>query len=732
MLDKRWPLAHWGAPSFPPERGVRKVACYACRWLHNRAGTADIQAAAQAFVSPLPALPEVFASMRLPTPLTLAAIAVSALNLALAFGWSLPWPVGIGAAAVILLLSVRHERRDRREREALEQALGHLAEFRLPLPDGVRHELLPQLKPLIDGYERVFLEMQRREEALAERVARYEFMELHTDDIVMQVDAQGRVKYVSPAMQRHLGYTPEEMKGRRIMDLLHPSEREWWIEQLKAGAREHRVMLLEGRWRHKDGHYVTQEMSLCHAYGLNGSVVETISMARNVESRNEMREKLTRAALTDQLTGLPNRAALVASLERFRAMSHEKPFVLFLFDLDRFKQVNDSLGHAAGDDYLIETANRVRTILRPGDMLARMGGDEFVALFEGVATEEGARSIAARILHAVSAPFSCQGALLYPKTSIGIVVCNDPAVASDELIMRADRAMYAAKRQGGNLAIVYNGSHSASLREAFEVEQDLTRALQHDRLVVEFQPIVQAHTGLPVLAEALVRMRGEDGRLRPPSEFIEVAEKTGQILQVGQWVLEQACWQARTLEEAGMPTQISVNVSPRQLMHVNFVRSVESVLEQTGVSPSSIVLEVTESAVMEDADKAKAILLHLRSLGFTLALDDFGTGYSSISMLKSLPFDIVKIDRSFVHDVGAESVPGRLMPTTLGAIIDIGKSLQLKIIAEGVETSEQARALERLGCDLLQGFRFYRPMEAAALVQAVTARRMGPLALDAA
>jgi diguanylate cyclase (GGDEF)-like protein len=466
-------------------------------------------------------------------------------------------------------------------------------------------------------------------------------------------------------------------------------------------------------------------MSLRHAHGLNGSVAGTIAMARNVEARNEMRDQLTLAAQTDHLTGLPNRTSLATTLERFRAVSKEKPFVLFLFDLDRFKQVNDSLGHNAGDSYLIETANRVRSMLRPGDTLARMGGDEFVALFQGIDGEAGARSIASRIIHAVSQPYSCHGALLHPKTSIGIVLCDDPALPSDELISRADRAMYAAKRQGGNLAIFYNASHSASLRKDFDVERSLTRALQEDRLVVQFQPIVEARSKRPVLAEALVRMRADDGSLIGPGHFIDVAERTGQIFQLGQWVLEQACRQARLLEEAGTPTSISVNVSPRQLMHVNYVHSVETVLEHTGVSPSAIVLEVTESAVMEDVEKAKATLLHLRSLGFRLALDDFGTGYSSISMLKSLPFDILKIDQTFVRDAEGTAMGA----STLGAIIDIGKSLKLTIIAEGIETAEQSLCLERLGCDLLQGFRFFRPMDAAAHAQ-VHAKAGAPLRMQ--
>jgi len=620
--------------------------------------------------------------------------------------------LALGIAAVAWI----ERRRQERERCALETALGHLAEFRLPLPETVKSTMPVVLQRLVRGYEDVFSEMLRREATLAERLERYAFMEMHTEDMLMQSDEKGVVKYVSPAVHTHLGYVPEELHGTRVLNLLHPDDLAHWLESLKHSAQVRKGALLEGRWRCKDGRYVALELSLRHAYGLNGKVAGTISMARNVEARNALRDRLTRAAHTDQLTGLPNRSALADSLREFRAASKEQPFVLFLFDLDRFKQVNDSLGHAAGDAYLIETANRVRSILRPGDTLARMGGDEFVALFKGVDSQGGARSIASRIIDAVSQPYSCHGALLHPKTSIGIVLCDDPELASDELISRADRAMYAAKRQGGNLAIVYNEGHTDSLRKDFSVEQALSRALEQNRLVLHFQPVVDAKSKRPVLAEALVRMRGDDGALLGPGYFIDVAEKTGQIMQVGQWVLEHACRQARLLEEGDRPTPISVNVSPRQLLHVNFVRSVETVLEHTGVSPSSIVLEVTESAVMEDVEKAKATLNHLRSLGFRLALDDFGTGYSSISMLKALPFDILKIDRAFVRDSEGLS----LGPSLLGAIIDIGKSLKLTIIAEGVETAAQSLHLECLGCDLLQGFHFFRPIDSQAHFEALS------------
>ena len=523
--------------------------------------------------------------MRSPFSLAVVALVGSVVNVAFAAVVPAALPVALPVAALAAWAAVHEWRRRLRARRALNDAVGLLAEFRLPLPEGLRHALPDLLQPLVSGYEMAFAEMSRRQGALAERVKRYAFVEMHNEDVVMQVDAQGSIRYVSPSVQAQLGYTPEELRGTRILDKLHPDELAGWIDALKRSARAREAALLEGRWRHKQGHHVAMEMSLRHAYGLNGCIVGTIAMARNIEARNELRDKLALAATTDPLTGLPNRAALVATLQRLRVAGREHPFVLFLFDLDRFKQVNDSLGHAAGDDCLVETANRVRSILRPGDTLARMGGDEFVALFDGVDSEAGARAIAARIIEAVSQPYSCRGSLLHPKTSIGIVMCDEPDVPSDELISRADRAMYAAKRQGGNLAIVYDASYSDSARRDFDVEQALTRALHEQRLVLHFQPIVDASSKLPVLAEALVRMRADDGTLLGPGHFIEVAERTGQIFQVGQWVLDQACRHARRLEEAGTPVPVSVNVSPRQLLHVNYVRSVEEVLEDTGVSP---------------------------------------------------------------------------------------------------------------------------------------------------
>jgi diguanylate cyclase (GGDEF)-like protein/PAS domain S-box-containing protein len=599
-------------------------------------------------------------------------------------------------------------RRRFNHRKAVAAAMGHVAEYALPVSAEAKKHMPRTLRNLMTGYDDAFVRMSQRVRELGVQVQRHEFVALHTEDLVTQVDAQGLVKYVSPSVTKTLGYSPEQFVGRRILDLLHPDEVADWVQELKHAARNRQSVLKEGRWRRADGTYATLECSMRHAYGLNGRVVETISMARNVEARNALQARLLSAARTDHLTGLPNRAALVDSLEKFRAQSARAPFALFLFDLDRFKQVNDSLGHAAGDDYLVETANRVRSVLRPTDSLARMGGDEFVALFDGIASEDAARAIASRIIDAVCQPYWCRGALLHPKTSIGIVLCNSPDIASDELISCADRAMYEAKRHGGNAAAVYDASHEDSLRQEFLMEQELTLALRQERLVVQFQPIVDAKSKKPVLAEALVRMRAQDGSLIGPGQFIPVAEKTGLIFNVGQWVLEQACRQAKRLEDAGTPTSISVNVSPKQLMHVNYVQSVEAALALTGAKASSIVLEVTESAVMEDVPKAQATLTRLRELGFRLALDDFGTGYSSISMLKNLQFDILKIDRAFVTDAEMDAIG----PSTLAAIIDIGKSLHLTIIAEGIETDDQSRGLERLGCDLLQGFRYFRPIDA--------------------
>jgi diguanylate cyclase (GGDEF)-like protein/PAS domain S-box-containing protein len=633
-------------------------------------------------------------------------VAAAAFALGLAVAQGPEWALESSVALALFLLAgaVNVRRRAKAENRLAQAALGSLAEYKLP---SVHAKDAPLVSALVAAYEQFHLELTRRHASSTERLARYEFMAQYSDDLVLQVDGQGLLKYISPSVRQQMGYGAEDVLGTQVLDLLHRDDRERWFSEYKRATKARQSVLLEGRWRHQDGSYLMMEMSIRNVYGLSGSVVEAIAIARNVESRNAMRTKLEAAARTDGLTGLLNRAALVETLDHLKSTCGRKPFGLFLFDLDRFKQVNDSLGHAAGDDYLVETARRVSSVLREHDVFARMGGDEFVALFTNVTSEDALRAIAARIIEEVTKPYLCHGELLYPKTSIGILLCDDPAMPTDELISRADRAMYVAKDQGGNLAVVYDDTQADTLRKSFAVEQELTTALQENRLALQFQPIVDAKTKRPALAEALVRMRASDGSLIGPGHFIEVAEKSGLIFQVGAWVLEQACLQARRLEEAGHATSISVNVSPRQLMHLNYVRSVEEVLERTGVSPSSIVLEVTESAVMQDVQRALDTLNHLRSLGFKLALDDFGSGYSSISMLKSLPFDILKIDRAFVADAEGASIG----PSTLAAIIDIGKSLNLTIIAEGIETERQSLGLERLGCDLLQGFLFHRPID---------------------
>ncbi len=652
-------------------------------------------------------------------PLLLAVTAALSVGTAALTGHVVLALVLSGLHVAALGLALAQYRRWNQELAVAQSVMGTLGEFKvpanLPLSDTLVHGVAQSYEPLMR-------ELEKRYAQASEGLARYEFMAHHTDDMVLQVDAYGVLKYASPSLKQQLGYTSDAVVGRPVMDLLHPDDREKWLPQLKQAAKTRQSVLLEGQWRRFDGTFVTLEMSLRHAYGLNGQVTETIAMARNVDSRNALRHKLELAARTDALTGLLNRAALVETLETFKKACASRPFGLFLFDLDRFKQVNDSLGHAAGDSYLVETARRVNSVLRDHDILARMGGDEFVALFADVYDEAALKAIGNRIIEEVSKPYWCHGELLYPKTSIGIFLCADPGLPADELISRADRAMYVAKSQGGNLAVVYDVTQADTLRQSFAVEQELTTAMAENRLALQFQPIVDAKSKEPVLAEALVRIRGTDGSLIGPGHFIEVAEKTGLIFEMGEWVLEQACLHARALEEAGHRTCISVNVSPRQLMHLNYVRSVEDVVARTGVLPSSIVLEVTESAVMQDVERAKTILLHLRSLGFRLALDDFGSGYSSISMLKSLPFDLLKIDRAFAADAEGACIG----PSTLGSIIDIGKSLNLTIIAEGIETQNQALGLERLGCDLIQGFLFHRPLDADKHL-AVVAKASMPL-----
>ncbi|WP_205699117.1 bifunctional diguanylate cyclase/phosphodiesterase [Conexibacter sp. SYSU D00693] len=426
--------------------------------------------------------------------------------------------------------------------------------------------------------------------------------------------------------------------------------------------------------------------------------------------------QLAHQALHDGLTGLPNRALLLDRLAQAVARTGRRDgSVAVLFcDLDRFKVVNDSLGHSAGDDLLVQVAHRLRSALRLGDTAARFGGDEFVVLCEDLDGPEQAQALATRITSALRAPFRLDGAEVPVRVSVGIALCDGPTVRPETLLRDADAAMYRAKeRGGGRLELFDRAMHDRAVRR-LEVETSLHRAIERDELELHFQPQVALPRGGVCGAEALVRWRHPERGLVPPSEFIPAAEETGLVYDLGAWVFERACRQ--WVAWGGPELEVAVNLSAHQCQRTDLPELFAHTLRRTGADPRRICLEVTETAVMGDQDTAGTVLGELKALGLGLAIDDFGTGWSSLSALQRFPFDLVKIDRSFVAALGPQGGEDGSIVT---AIVSLSHALGMQVVAEGVETDGQRRRLADLGCDVGQGYLFARPAPAGAAPPAI-------------
>lgn len=432
-------------------------------------------------------------------------------------------------------------------------------------------------------------------------------------------------------------------------------------------------------------------------------------------ARQEFEARLAYQAFHDALTGLPNRAWFAARLEdalERAARAHTNIAVLFL-DLDRFKVVNDSLGHARGDQLLVAVADRLRTCADPGGEMARLGGDEFTILLTGT-TEADARRTAERVLAALLPPIRIAGREIVVTASIGIALSDGKGSAAADLLRDADTAMYQIKQNGRSGIALFDAGMNANAMARLEREMDLRRAIAEGEFTLVYQPKIELRTGRIVGMEALARWHHPRDGLLPPSDFIALAEETGLILPLGHWVLTEACRQARTwLEQCpGEPSlTLSVNLAAGQFRQPRLVETIIDVLRETGLPASSLQLEITESTVMDDIDQAVATLQELRAHGLRLALDDFGTGYSSLSYLKRFPLDMLKIDKSFVNGLGHDVEDTAIV----GAVIALAHILGMQVTAEGVETVAQARQLRQLSCELGQGYLFGRPLTPEAM-----------------
>jgi diguanylate cyclase (GGDEF)-like protein/PAS domain S-box-containing protein len=539
----------------------------------------------------------------------------------------------------------------------------------------------------------------------------------------------GHYLRVNRALAELTGYEGDALVGMPFRDITHPDDVDAdlvGLSELLSGKRQ--VYETEKRYVHAEGHAVWIQLNLTVVKDAAGRPVHLIAQMQDITDRKRAQAELAHRALHDPLTGLPNRLLFTDRLEVALArLARRAGAVAILFvDLDRFKLINDSHGHEVGDRVLVETASRLRGILRPSDTLSRFGGDEFTILCEDVSSEVDVSSVAERIAEALAEPFPLADREVFLSASIGIALGRDGAMSASALLRDADAAMYGAKERGRSRYAIYDGAMRLRGAERLETETALRRAIERDELRVHYQPEVELETGRVVGVEALVRWAHPDRGLVPPGEFIPVAEDTGLIAPIGEWVLREACRQAHAWQGVygDAPLRMAVNLSGRQLAHEGLRDTVANALADADLPPELLCLEITESALAEDPDAARETLLSLRRLGVCLAIDDFGVGFSSLSQIRQLPpVDVIKIDRSFVSGIGQN----REDEAIVASVISLARALEVETIGEGVETAEHAMALRELGCDHAQGFHFARPAPAAEIGELLASAELGEL-----
>ena len=544
---------------------------------------------------------------------------------------------------------------------------------------------------------------------LQESAARFRSLVQHASDLVVVLDQQARLTYVSPSVVRVLGYMPEEVLDTSGLMLIHPDD----VGLLPASQEPFPPFTREVRVRRRNGDWAVIEFTasdLRREPGVEGVVLN----GRDVTDRKTLEAELRRLALHDGLTGLPNRTLFLDRVEQALNREVATPLAVLYVDLDDFKTINDGLGHVAGDTLLRAVAGRLSGCVRGQDTAARLGGDEFGVLLDGIEGASSAAEIARRIGDALVEPFVVEGRQLHVTATVGYVIRSEEQVSTEVLLRRADVAMYLAKTRGKNRVQAYETGMDEQFRERLELKGDLSAALEQEQFRLVYQPIVSLETGDLEGFEALVRWQHPDRGLVPPNVFVPIAEETGDIVLLGEWVLRTACDQLARWHASypGLRPRMSVNLSIRQLEHPGLISTVRSAVTNAGIAPGDLTLEITESVLAQDVAVVRAQLSELQDLGVKVAIDDFGTGYSSFGYLSQFSVDVLKIDRSFVMDLTA--VDGE-QADIIKAIVSLARSRGLRTVAEGIEETVQADVLRALGCDTGQGYLFSRPVAPADL-----------------
>jgi diguanylate cyclase (GGDEF)-like protein/PAS domain S-box-containing protein len=587
------------------------------------------------------------------------------------------------------------------------------------------------------------LQLQRIRRELTQRNQLFEVITENAADMIAVIDGAGNRLYNSPAYQKVLGYSSEELKLTSSVEQIHPEDQQRVLEAAEKARLTGRGERLEYRIRHKDKTWRILESVATAIPNEKGQIEKLVIVNRDITERKRAEEMLVHNALHDTLTNLPNRTLFLDRVRHvltlFQRHQSYKFAVLFI-DLDEFKVFNDSLGHAAGDALLIQIARRLSGSIRGVDTisrsvltqdtssvtsepsLARMGGDEFTILLEGLKDCGDAIRVAERIQERLAIPFVVEGHELVANASIGIAFCATSYINSEDLVRDAEIAMYRAKRNGKARCQVFDNAMHASAVKRLRLETDLRRALELGEFRVHYQPIVSLHTGTITGFEALTRWQRPEGILAP-IEFIAVAEEIGLIIPMNRQLLREACQHLRSWQSefpSCPPLTMSVNITSREFAQPDLASEIRKALEETGVDPGCVQLEIVERIAMGDAEKSGHVLSRLKALGVRLSIDDFGTGYSSLSRLHRIPVDTLKIDRAFISSINSDPESREIVRI----IIMLAHNLGLKVVAEGTETQEHINLLKQLNCEMAQGYFFSRPADDQAMLRLLASNRI--------
>lgn len=565
----------------------------------------------------------------------------------------------------------------------------------------------------VQGIGRDITERRRAQEELKASEHRYRQLGEGIFHQVWTAEPDGKLDYVNARTLEYFNKTSEEMIGFGWQDVVHPDDLGECLKRWTHSIRTGDFYETEFRLRRHDGVYRWHKARANAGRDVDGRIIKWFGTNTDVDDQKQSEAKLNYFARHDPLTDLPNRAEFMAHLKAAidRAEhNHLTRFAVLFLDLDRFKVINDSLGHVVGDRLLRAIADRLNSQVRPGDVVARLGGDEFTILLNRTGGPEDVAHIAERVQRNLARPFQIDGYEVFTSASIGIIVSDEILRQPEDFLRDADSAMYRAKEAGKARYEIFDREMHVRNMNQLQVETDLRHAVDRDEFEVLYQPIVCLESCEVSEFEALIRWRHPTLGLISPDEFVGVAEETGLIIPIGRWILEEACeqiskWQKRTSKRLS----ISVNLSAKQLMHPSLSGQIRQILRKTCLEPSQLKLEVTESTVMEHSDKSLSVLSELDELGVSLSTDDFGTGYSSLSYLQRFPFDRLKIDRSFIDKMNDDEKSGAIVKT----ILMLGENLGIDVVAEGIETERQLESLRTLGCKLGQGYLFSRPVDAS-------------------